>query len=163
MTHWKAGVLFCLIASAGDLLAQGDATRGLSIFEGKGACLTCHRVSAKGSRMGPDLTDIGTLRAPEVLAKALLAPNPEVQPQNKLYRVATTDGTVVMGKLINQDIFSIQMLDSKERLISFQKAKLKEQGSVPTPAMPSYEGKLTKAEQSDVLAYLATLKGVVKQ
>src|SRR5262249_43638828 len=35
------------------------AARGKAIFEGKGACLDCHRVVDRGSRFGPDLTDIG--------------------------------------------------------------------------------------------------------
>src|SRR3954454_23603453 len=42
----------------------GDAARGRAIFSGKGACLTCHRVGAEGSRFAPDLSDIGILRPP---------------------------------------------------------------------------------------------------
>src|SRR5438132_10244043 len=39
--------------------ARGDARRGQALFEGKGNCATCHRVNGKGSRVAPDLTDIG--------------------------------------------------------------------------------------------------------
>jgi mono/diheme cytochrome c family protein len=34
--------------------AAGDAARGKAIFDGKGACSTCHRVNGNGSRLGPD-------------------------------------------------------------------------------------------------------------
>jgi hypothetical protein len=33
------------------------------VFEGKGACLSCHRVGEQGSRKAPDLSDIGSIRA----------------------------------------------------------------------------------------------------
>ena len=38
---------------------NGDAARGKAIFEGKGNCTSCHRVNGAGSRVGPDLSDIG--------------------------------------------------------------------------------------------------------
>jgi mono/diheme cytochrome c family protein len=37
----------------------GDATRGKVVYDGKGKCATCHRVNGVGSRLGPDLSDIG--------------------------------------------------------------------------------------------------------
>ena len=36
--------------------ATGDAARGKALFEGKGGCVSCHRVNGVGSRVGPDLT-----------------------------------------------------------------------------------------------------------
>ncbi len=40
----------------------GDAAKGRTIFAGKGNCASCHRVRGEGSRLGPDLTEIGRLR-----------------------------------------------------------------------------------------------------
>src|SRR6476660_287104 len=39
----------------------GDAARGRAIFSGKGACTGCHRIEAAGSRVGPNLSDIGVV------------------------------------------------------------------------------------------------------
>src|SRR5262249_2102402 len=39
-------------------LAIGDAARGRTLFEGKAACRSCHRVRGEGSRFAPDLSDI---------------------------------------------------------------------------------------------------------
>src|SRR5581483_9819994 len=41
---------------------SGNAERGRAIVEGKGGCLSCHRVNGNGSRLGPDLSGIGRLR-----------------------------------------------------------------------------------------------------
>src|SRR5579862_1243010 len=41
----------------------GDAARGRTVFEGKGQCLSCHRVSGRGERSAPDLSDVGIARA----------------------------------------------------------------------------------------------------
>src|SRR5207253_3821740 len=51
-----------LAVSAQNALAPGDADRGRALFEGKGQCLTCHRIDGIGSRLGPDISDIGQLR-----------------------------------------------------------------------------------------------------
>src|SRR6266705_3660387 len=51
-----------MAANAYSTSAPGDPVRGKAIFEGKGECLNCHRVKDKGSRLGPDLGEIGMVR-----------------------------------------------------------------------------------------------------
>ena len=46
--------------SASAALPSGDSGRGKQLFEGKGNCLSCHRVADKGSQFGPDLSSIGS-------------------------------------------------------------------------------------------------------
>src|SRR5438477_7045930 len=41
----------------------GDAGRGRAIFDGKGGCTTCHRAGAAGSRVAPNLSEIGSARS----------------------------------------------------------------------------------------------------
>jgi putative heme-binding domain-containing protein len=149
--------------TAAETQVSGDSAHGQAIFEGKGACLSCHRVGDRGSRLGPNLSDIATQRSVEDLQKALIDPSQEVAAENKLYRVVTRDGREITGKLLNQDIYSLQMLDSKEHLVAFQKSTLREFNFVQTPPMPSYRDKLSAGEQTGLIAYLATLRGVVKQ
>ena len=47
-------------ASASAALPSGDPGRGKQLFEGKGNCLSCHKVADKGSQFGPDLSSIGS-------------------------------------------------------------------------------------------------------
>jgi quinoprotein glucose dehydrogenase len=113
-----------------------------------------------GSRVGPDLTDIGTLRRPGDLEKSLVDPDAEVLAPNRYYRVVTKDGQAVTGRLLNENTFSVQMLDSAEKLRSFETGELKEHGFLAKSPMPSYKDKLTPAEMADLIAYLTSLKGL---
>jgi putative heme-binding domain-containing protein len=138
-------------------------SQGQAIFEGKFGCLKCHRVRGVGSRLGPDLTDTGNLQSPEELQKSLREPDAEVLPQNRFYRLVTRNGSVITGRLLNQDTFTVQLMDASERLLSFQKSTLREYGFVKNSPMPSYDGKLTPGELADLVAYLSSLKGVKPQ
>jgi len=142
----------------------GDPARGKVLFTGKGACTSCHRVATVGSRLGPDLSDIGTLRNAASLERSLLDPDAEVLEQNRFYRVVTKDGTrdgtAVTGRLLNRDTFSVQLMDSKEQIRSFLISNLRAHGFVDKSPMPSYKDKLTPQEIADVVSYMGTLKGI---
>jgi putative heme-binding domain-containing protein len=135
----------------------GDAARGKTLFDTKGACGSCHRVNGAGSRVGPDLSAVGATRSGAELQRALIDPNADVQPQNRFYRVTLKDGTTVEGRLLGHDTFTVQLLDSKEQLRSFTKADLREATFVPSP-MPSYRATLSAQELADVVSYLSSLR-----
>ena len=105
----------------------------------------CHRVNASGSRLGPDLTNIGQLRRAVELEQSLLDPDAEILGSNRFYRVVTRDGVTTTGRLLNLDTFTVQMLDSKEQLRSFVKSDLREHGFVEKSPMPSYQGQAQRA------------------
>jgi putative heme-binding domain-containing protein len=117
-------------------------------------------VGTSGSRVGPDLSDIGALRRTVEIERSLLEPDEEVLPQNRYYRVVTKQGETISGRLLNLDTFTVQMLDSKERLLSFSRSDLREAGFVEKSPMPSYRDKLSSPELADIVTYLATLKGL---
>jgi putative heme-binding domain-containing protein len=140
--------------------ASGDAIRGRVIFEGKGKCLNCHRVRDRGSRVGPNLTEIGSVRRTVDLQRSLLDPDAEVLPSSRFIRAVTQDGATIIGRLLNQDTFTVQLIDSKEQLQSFKKENLKEYGFIDKSLMPSYQDKLNDQELKDIVSYLASLKGI---
>jgi cytochrome c oxidase cbb3-type subunit III len=162
-SDFQAGTILAYlqsVASSGrTALPKGDAARGKAIFEGKGGCVGCHRVYGVGSRVGPDLSDIGALRRVAEIELSILDPNAEVLPQNRYYRVTTKSGETVTGRLMNEDSFSVQILDTKERLLSFQRTDLRVAGFLSESPMPSYRDKLSQAERDDLVTYLASLKG----
>jgi putative heme-binding domain-containing protein len=136
----------------------GDATRGAELFKGRGACLDCHRVAGTGSRLGPDLTRIGLQRSAAELEVSLRAPERVVRPEHRFYEVVTRRGERFSGRLLNQDSFSVQLLDRKEQLRSFIKRDLRSHGFID-PGMPSVEGLLSDRQIADLVAYLVSLRG----
>jgi putative heme-binding domain-containing protein len=137
----------------------GDVARGQSIFEGKGACQGCHRVNANGSKVAPDLTAIGSVLSAEALTKVLVDPNGAMRPAVRSVRAVTGDGKVVVGLRLNEDMYTVQLIDEEQRLRSLTKTGLREFEILSTARMPSYRDKLSAAEIADVVAYLRSLKG----
>ena len=137
----------------------GDAARGRATFEGKGACGRCHRVGGVGSRVAPDLTDIGAIRSAGSLQRSLTDPVTQMMPINRPVRAVKKDGAVITGRRLNEDTYTVQLIDEQERLISLVKADLREFTILTTTPMPSYAKTMTADELSDVIAYLLSLKG----
>jgi cytochrome c oxidase cbb3-type subunit III len=137
---------------------NGDASRGRTLFEGKGECTDCHAVHGVGSRMGPDLTRIGAVRRAGELERSLLDPKAEVQAENRFYEVTPKGGKPIKGRLLNRDTFTVQLIDTDDRLRSFEIADLSAHGFAETP-MPSARKKLSTQEIADVVSYLSSLRG----
>lgn len=147
-------------AGARSAQAAADAGRGRSVFEGKGQCLTCHSVNGAGSRVGPTLTDIGAVRRSGELERSLLEPDAEIRAENRSVRATTRDGAIITGRLLNQDSFTLQLLDAaNEHLVTIDKSNLREYAVLSNSPMPSYRDKLSTQELADIVSYLATLKG----
>jgi putative heme-binding domain-containing protein len=138
-------------------VAVGDAVKGKVVFDGGGGCLSCHRVNHVGSYLGPDLSEIGGARSAAMLEDALMDPVSNARPGNRSIRAVRKDGEVVTGRRLNEDTWSVQIMDSKERLVSLWKPDLKEYTVIPS-TMTSFKDKLSAADRADVVAYLLSLK-----
>ncbi len=141
----------------GSATVAGDASRGRAIFEGKGKCLNCHRVNGNGSTTAPDLSGIG-VRSGEALEKTLLDPSATMWPINRPVHAVTKEGKVINGRRLNEDTYSVQLMDDHGRLVALLKSDLKEFTVSKVSLMPSYKNELTRAELGDVVAYLLSLK-----
>jgi len=139
---------------------NGNVARGKAVFLGKGGCIACHRVGTTGSRAGPDLSDVGSQRRAVEIEQSVLDPDVEILPQNRSFRVTTKSGETISGRLLNIDTFTVQLLDSKERLLAFPKESLQEWAFIDQSPMPSYRNKLSSQELADLIAYLVSLKGI---
>lgn len=138
----------------------GNAARGKTIFAGTGNCATCHAVNGKGPRVAPDLGDIGTLRTAELLHRTLEDPAGSMLPINRPVRAVTKDGKVINGRRLNEDTYTVQLIDEQEHLVSLTKSDLREFAVLQTTTMPSYKDKFSAQELADLEAYLLSLKGV---
>jgi putative heme-binding domain-containing protein len=138
----------------------GDATRGRALFEGRAECAACHRVNGKGPRLAPDLSDIGAIRTLAALQRALLTPSESLLPIHRPVKIVTSAGRTLRGRRLNEDTYTVQLIDEEENLHSLEKAALRELTVETAPAMPSYADRLTEDELADVIAYLVSLKGL---
>jgi len=147
----------------------GDAAHGKALFYGDGNCSMCHMVEGKGGRMGPDLTGVGGSRTPEAMIDSIRNPSSRLAwglteatkefPQEYESVIAVTaDGKQVKGVILNEDSFSVQMIDSGEHIHLLQKNKLKSFKKSRESAMPKYDPDvLSDKEVEDIVAFLASV------
>jgi cytochrome c oxidase cbb3-type subunit 3 len=137
---------------------RGDPRNGKAVFDGKGACATCHLVKGVGAFLGPDLSSVGLTRRSIELEHALTDPSADIRTGNRTARVVAMDGTTTIGRLLNQDTYSLQLIDAKGNLSSVQKDAVRRWEVMTTSAMPNFTDKLTVQEIADVVSYLGTMK-----
>ncbi|MDP7238059.1 MAG: c-type cytochrome [Candidatus Latescibacteria bacterium] len=144
---------------------SGSPEKGEAVFE-KGDCRTCHIIQGKGISLGPELTKIGLRRGPEFLRKAVQHPGRDLPLDRRgfkeflVIRVVTEDGREVRGVRINEDTFTLQLLDVDKQHHSFRKHELRAVHKESNESlMPSYEDAFSPEDINDLIAYLASLRG----
>lgn len=148
----------------------GNVEQGKAVYQRLG-CSSCHTIAGEGGILGPELTDIGSHRAPDYLKQAIIDPAATL-PRGVLpfpgrgfdeflpVHVVTQTGQEVRGLRVNEDSFTIQVRDASGRLYSFRKAGLrqldKEHGK---SLMPDYKNRVSGPDLDNLVAYLASLEG----
>jgi len=147
-------------------LPSGDAARGDKLFHGAAGCSTCHMVQGKGGRLGPDLTYVAGARSLDALVESVRFPSKrlatgliestkEFPQEYETVSVTTTDGKQFTGVTLNEDNFSVQMIDTQQQVHLFDKEKLKSFQKSRDSLMPAYDEKtLPQPDLDDLLAYL---------
>jgi cytochrome c oxidase cbb3-type subunit III len=151
----------------------GDPVKGEKLFRGNAGCATCHMVKGHGGLLGPDLTRVGASRSTAYLIESVRDPDKELSdgmldPNNHyglplVYDTVTVvlkDGQKVTGIAKNEDTFSVQLMDTDQRLRFFLKSDVKDVVHVRKSLMPAYTDQIiSPAELQDLLAYLERLRG----
>jgi putative heme-binding domain-containing protein len=144
----------------------GDAARGKELFYKNAACGSCHMVNGKGGRYGPDLSTTGASRSVEYLTESVRVPSRRLalglaeplKDYSQEYETAvavTPDSTLVEGVILNEDSFTVQIMDRSEQLHFFEKAKLKSYQKSRASQMPAYDEKsLPEKDLKDLIAFL---------
>ena len=135
----------------------GNAQRGQEVFAGAGECDDCHRVNGQGPRTAPDLSDIGAIRTSAALQRSLLNPSAALLPINRPITIVTRDEEIIVGRRLNEDTYTVQLIDSEERLRSLVKDELVSYDISDTPSHQPTT--LSGDEVADIVAYLLTLRG----
>lgn len=147
----------------------GDAVHGKKLFYGDANCSGCHMVQGKGGRLGPNLTAVGGIRNPEYIvdsvrnpsrriAQGLLEATKEFPQEYETVTVVTADGKEIKGVALNEDSFSVQLMDASETIRTFEKDKLRSFSRSRTSMMPAYDTNLlSDKDLEDIVAFLVSV------
>ena len=154
---WQMLAYVATLTPAPSAAAAGDAQNGERLF--RTHCSTCHMVNGRGGQLGPDLSRVGSGRSRPVLVNKLRGTSTTVRPGYEAVTLVTRDGQRIRGVKKNEDEFSIQIVDMRERLQGFLKENLTEILNEPRTVMPAYgAAQLNDAALDDLLQYLTTLR-----
>jgi len=152
-----------------DAQAAGNAARGKELFFGSAACATCHMVHGKGGRLGPDLTTTGSARSIDYLVESVRNPSrrlaqgiseamKEFSQEYATVTAVDASGQKFQGTVLNEDNFTLQMIDTREQLHLFDKSKLRSLEESRQSLMPAYDQKmLPEKDLQDLIAFLLTI------
>ena len=145
----------------------GDPARGETLFFAGNKCSSCHMVKGRGGRLGPELTAIGSARPLAYLVESIRDPGRQLAGNHGagadlLYdtiTAVTRDGKTIVGVAMNEDTFTIQMMDRSERVYSFDKKSLKSLQHEKRSLMPAYgTDAINDKDLQDLVAYLQSLR-----
>ena len=140
-----------------ETMPAGNLANGQQLFAKQ--CQTCHRVAGKGGRLGPDLSRIGAARTPAALVREIRTPHEWIPPAWETVTIVTKDGQKIRGIKKNEDPFSIQVMDTRERIQGYLKSNV-DVTLEKTSLMPAFDAKrLPDSDLTDLVGYLSTLRG----
>ena len=122
-------------------------------------CVNCHRVGETGSKLGPDLSDIGKKYTRAQILESILDPSKTVEPKYVAYLVETNDGKIHTGLLAerNEREVVLRMAGDKEvRIPAADVARIAPQRASLMPELLLRD--LTAGQAADLVEFLASLK-----
>lgn len=147
----------------------GNAAHGKTLFYGDANCSLCHMIDGKGGRFGPELTGVGGSRTPAAIIDSVRHPShhlawglteatKEFPQEYESVTVVTADGKEIKGVTLNEDSFSVQIMDTNEQIYLLQKNKLRSFQKSRKSAMPTYTNEmLGEKDLNDIVAYLISV------
>lgn len=147
----------------------GNAAHGKELFYGDANCSLCHMVEGKGGRFGPDLTGVAGSRTREAIVDSVRDPSrrlawglteatKEFPQEYETVQVVTRDGKQIKGVTLNEDSFSVQMMDMSGNIHLLEKDKLRSFQKSRESSMPKYTtDTLSDKDLQDIVAFLSSL------
>jgi cytochrome c oxidase cbb3-type subunit 3 len=163
---WQVISYIRSVQKKSDPQAAGNAAHGRELFFGSAVCANCHMVRGKGGRLGPDLTTTGSARSMDYLVESVRNPSrrlaqgiseamKEFSQEYLTATVVDASGQKFQGTILNEDNFTLQMIDTREQLHLFDKSKLQSLEETRQSLMPAYDQKmLPEKDLQDLIAFL---------
>ena len=137
---------------------RGNAENGRRLFQVH--CVSCHRVNGTGGRLGPNLSRIGSARARDAMVRRIRGAVEDFGPGYAPVTLTQANGQAIHGVKKNEDLYSVQIMDARERIQGYEKDTLREVTNDTKSAMPPFDtDRLGQSDLDDVVRYLQTLRG----
>jgi putative heme-binding domain-containing protein len=152
--EWTIGDVETIAATG---LANADRENGKIMYQAA-LCSTCHRFGGEGGAAGPDLSTVAGRFTARDLAEAILEPGKIISDQYEFTQIARTDGSTVIGKIIEENHATTTIASNPfdlSQTISIPTDSIR--GKKPSPVSPMPAGlihSLNPDELRDLLAYL---------
>jgi putative heme-binding domain-containing protein len=142
------------------LALSGDASRGEKVFWSQAAnCGSCHKISDRGTPVGPDLSTIGKLRSREDLLESILEPSRRIEPKYAAYVAHCSDGRAITGIVAQRDEKIVVLRDAQNKDVKLALKDLETLQPSRTSLMPQGQlAGMTAQEAADLLEYLVSRK-----
>ena len=149
--------------------SAGSAAHGKELFYGDANCSLCHMIEGKGGRVGPELTGVGGSRTKESIIDSVRNPSrrlawglteatKEFPQEYETITVVTADGKQIKGVALNEDNFSVQMMDANEQIYLLEKDTLRSFNKTRESMMPKFNTDLlSDKDLDDIVAYLISV------
>lgn len=143
------------------LKLPGDSARGKTVFFGKAGCSGCHMAGGKGGFIASDLSAYANTHAVEQIRSSILSATPGKDRQVRLVTATTHGGEKYVGRIRNEDNFSLQLqaLDGTFYFVAKSDVESLEPSS-QTLMHSDYGSTLSSDELNDVVSYLMRVSGV---
>jgi putative heme-binding domain-containing protein len=139
------------------LKQKRDFDRGRQLFAAA-SCFACHRFNNEGGAAGPDLTGVSGRFSTRDLLEAVVLPSKVISDQYEAITVATNDGKVVTGRVVNLhgDVMTINTdMRDPNALANVDRRRIEETKPSLVSMMP--EGLLNTLDRDEVLDLVAYL------
>jgi cytochrome c oxidase cbb3-type subunit III len=149
-----------LQGTAHELRLPGNPEFGKTLFFGKGECSRCHMVHGDGGFIASDLSHYASGHTAEDVRAAITNAGAGGFPVVRLATVTTRSGEKYVGRVRNEDNFSLQLQTLDGTFRSLQKSQVDKLEYAQQPMMgANYTSTLSSAELDGLVSYLMSVAG----
>jgi putative heme-binding domain-containing protein len=151
--NWKVDEALVLMED----LKGRDLHKGKAMFAAS-LCQSCHTIRGEGGAVGPNLTQLGTRFSPKDILESTINPNAVISDQYTASIFYLTNGSSLLGKLINEDrekYYISQNPFDPQTIREIPKKEVTDKKlSEISVMMPGLINRLNEEELKDLMAYL---------
>ncbi len=141
-------------------LEGGDPRAGQRVFyrNSTAQCTRCHAIFEYGGNVGPNLSGVGERLSPREILTSIIRPSAALALGHETVLVTLSNEEVLSGVVLERTPEYLKLKVGKTEIRTIPQADIAEAETLPS-SMPSVEGKISRREIRDLVAFLEREKG----